>query len=98
MNASKGAQKKLPRIPAKKIPAALIYEIMDGKPIYYKGYREVLRQEKTLEEVMGSSTLQGLILEFILRILFRQLDENQYHILTNETVLHLDKKIIYQPT
>jgi hypothetical protein len=92
MNASKGAQKRLPRIPAKKIPTALIYEIMDGKPIYYKGYREVLRQEKTLEEVMGSSTLQGLILEFILRILFRQLDEKQYHILTNETGLHLDKK------
>jgi Uma2 family endonuclease len=91
MNASKGAQKKLPRIPAKKIPAALIYEIMDGKPIYYKGYREVLRQEKTLEEVMGSSNLQATILECILTILFQRLDLKNYRLLTNEVGIHLQK-------
>jgi hypothetical protein len=25
------------------IPAALIYEIIDGKPIYYNGYKAVLK-------------------------------------------------------
>jgi len=92
MNATKSPRKTLPRIPAKKIPSALIYEIMDGKPIYYKGYREVLKNEKTIEEVMGASSLQGIMVEYILRILFRQLDEKQYHILTNEQGLHLNRK------
>lgn len=92
MNATKSPRKKLPRIPAKDIPAALIYEIMDGKPIYYKGYREVLNNEKTLEEVIGASTLQGFIVAYILKTLYRNLDDNLYNILTNEQGLHLNRK------
>ena len=92
MNATKSPRKTLPRIPAKKIPAALIYEIMDGKPIYYKGYREVLKNEKTIEEVMGASNLQVTIIEYILITLYRTLDLKLYRILTNEVGLHLDKK------
>ena len=92
MNATKSPRKKLPRIPAKEIPAALIYEIMDGKPIYYKGYREVLNNEKTLEEVMGASTLQGFIVAYILKTLYRNLDDSLYNILTNEQGLHLNRK------
>lgn len=92
MNATKSPRKKLPRIPAKDIPAALIYEIMDGKPVYYKGYREVLNNEKTLEEVMGASTLQGFIVAYILKTLYRNLDDKLYNILTNEQGLHLNRK------
>lgn len=92
MIAHKSPYKSLPRIPAKKIPSALIYEIIDGKPIYYKGYREVVAGNKTKEEIMGASTLQNSIIEFILRILFRNLDEKKFRILTNEQGLHLDLK------
>jgi Uma2 family endonuclease len=92
MIATKSPRKVLPRIPAKKIPASLIYEIMDGKPIYYKGYREVIGQTKTKAEIMGASTLQNFILQYILRILFRNLDENEFHILTNEQGLHVGLK------
>ena len=46
MVAVRSLNKKLPKIPAKKIPASLIYEVIDGKPIYYKGYREVLNGTK----------------------------------------------------
>ena len=92
MNATKSPRKKLPRIPTKDIPTALIYEIMDGKPVYYKGYREVLNNEKTLEEVMGASTLQGFIVAYILKTLYRNLDDNLYNILTNEQGLHLNRK------
>jgi hypothetical protein len=87
--ATKSPRKALPRIPAKKIPSALIYEIIDGKPIYYKGYREVIAGTKTIEEVMGASTLQNFIIQYILRILFRKLDEKAFHILTNEQGLHV---------
>jgi Uma2 family endonuclease len=92
MIASKSPHKALPRIPAKKIPSSLIYEIMDGKPIYYKGYREVIGLKKTKAEIMGASTLQNFILQYILRILFRNLDENEFHILTNEQGLHVGLK------
>ena len=52
-----------------KIPEALIYEIVKGQPIYYKGWQAVLRGEKTIEEVMASSILQAyLVYEIGLKI------------------------------
>ena len=80
--------RKLP----KNIPAALVYEVLDGKPVYYKGYREVLEQKKTIEEIMGSSNLQATITEYILMVLYRNLDLATFRILTNEVGLHLEKK------
>lgn len=96
MIASKSPRMVLPRIPAKKIPASLIYEIIDGKPIYYKGYEEVVNGTKTIEEVMGSSNLQSTIIEYLLMVLFKSIDLTKYRVLTNETGLHLSKKITYQ--
>ena len=48
--------------PRRKVPDALIYEIMDGKPIYRKGYREVLSGKKTIEEIMGLAPYSLLLL------------------------------------
>jgi hypothetical protein len=93
MVAVRNTSKKLPKISAKKIPASLIYEVIDGKPIYYKGYREVLGGTKKISEIMGASTLQNTIIEYILRILFRNLNEKRYRVLTNEQGLHLADKI-----
>jgi hypothetical protein len=92
MIATKSPRTVLPRIPAKKIPASLIYEIIDGKPIYYKGYEEVVIGTKTIEEVMGSSNLQSTIIEYLLMVLFKSIDLTKYRVLTNETGLHLSKK------
>ena len=33
----------------------LTYEVVDGRPIYYRGYRDVLEGKKQPEEVMGAS-------------------------------------------
>lgn len=41
------------------IPSYLIYEMDDGQPIYYKGYREVLAGTKDFEGIMADSTLQA---------------------------------------
>ncbi len=92
MIATKSPRKSLPRIPAKKISAALIYEIIDGKPIYYKGYREVIAGTKTTGEVIGKSSLRGVIMEHILRKLFNSCFENKYRFLTNRLVIHCDKR------
>lgn len=36
---------------AQKIPDYLVYEISEGKPIYYKGYKDVINKTKTFEEI-----------------------------------------------
>jgi hypothetical protein len=78
-------QKKL----ARKVPEYLVKEILNGIPIYYKGYKAVLRKEKTLEDIMGASGLQSFIVSYIYKLMVRQLSDDLYHILTGETGLHL---------
>lgn len=74
------------------IPEYLVYEIIDGKPYYYKGYRDVLAKTKALEEVMGSSSYQWSIIEYFLRLLFAMPGSINYRIATNEPGLHLDRR------
>ena len=76
-----------------KIPEHLVYEVMDGKPIPYRGFQEVLNNNKTLEDIMGSSGLQAFVVsDILLRFLFKNLPEDDYAIVSNEAGLHLGKK------
>ncbi len=75
-----------------KIPKYLVYEVLEGKSIPYRGFQEVLRKEKTLEDIMGSSGLQAIIVSSILRYIFKHLAEDRYEVITNEAGLHLSKK------
>ena len=43
------------------IPEALIYEMVEGKPIYYRGWQDVLKGEKTIEQIMASSLMQSYL-------------------------------------
>jgi Uma2 family endonuclease len=74
---------------AKKVPDYLIYETIDGKPIYYRGYQSVLSGKKTLEEIIGCSSLQSVIIAYLLRIMYRKIDEANYYVLTNEIGNHI---------
>ncbi|UFH56515.1 hypothetical protein [Spirosoma sp. KNUC1025] len=55
------AEEKTPRrtsrLSARSIPPALIYEMWKGKPVYYRGYRDVLAGKKTIEEIKSCSDL-----------------------------------------
>ena len=62
----------------------LIYEISKGQPIYYKNYKQVLSKEYTIDDIMGCSALQGLIIAAVLRFLYNNTDEKQYAVFTNE--------------
>lgn len=75
----------------KPIPESLIYEIMDGRPLYYKGYKDVLTNKKTSEEIMGASGLQSFIIQYLLEVLYLKIGRKKYHFLTNEIGTHLDK-------
>lgn len=76
----------------RKVPEALLYEIMDGEPIYYKGYREVMSGKKTLEEIMGASTLQFYILNYLVRLFSITFDEDVFIIATGEAGVHIDHR------
>ncbi len=74
-------QKKKTR---KRAPKELIYEMRYGSPIYYRDYDKVLSGEKTLEEVIGSSKLQWVVIYLIFKYLVGKLDKKKYLIATNE--------------
>lgn len=78
--------------PRRKIPDALIYEIMDGTPIYRKGYRDVLSGKKTIEEIMGASTLQSVIVAYLVIQIGKFIDDDAYFLLTGESGVHIDHR------
>ena len=71
------------------VPKQLVYEELNGRKMYRRGYKNVLNQTKTIEEIMGCSSLQGIIISIFLRYLYTHTDENVYEILTNEIGLHV---------
>jgi Uma2 family endonuclease len=81
-------KKRLP-VKVKDIPPYLIYEVMDGKPIYYEGFREVLTNQKTFEEIMGSSILQSRIIAILIQY-FSKLISDEFEIFTNEFGIHIE--------
>ena len=74
------------------IPTALIYEILNGKPLYYKGYREVIEKNLNPESIMGSSSLQAILVSLIYAFTINNRDKRKYLPVTNEAGLHLDLK------
>ena len=84
------------RLPAiispKSIPESLVYEMIDGKILYRKGYKQVLAGKKTVEEIMGASSLQSLVASYVAKVLFEFIDEDIYFILINEAGINLDHK------
>jgi hypothetical protein len=78
-------EKRLP-----KVPDNLIWETLDGQPLYRRGYKDVLRKLKTIEEIMGTSSYQSFLNSYIYRLLIQNLDENQYDVLNGEPGLHLE--------
>ena len=73
------------------VPDTFVYEEIDGKPVYYRGYREALAQNKSVADIMGCSDIQGLVVSAILRFLYRETSAGTYEIITNEIGLHLEK-------
>lgn len=69
-----------------------VYEVVDGKPIFRKGYREaLLNSPHQTNQERGSSNLQALIVSKILRLLFGVLPEQNYVISTGEHGINLEK-------
>ena len=76
-------------VQTKTIPESLIYETLNGRPLYYKGYRDVLSGALKSETIMGSSDLQSIIITIIVGTLWNRVDRKTYQLATNESGLHI---------
>lgn len=81
--------------PTQQIPKSLIYEEFGGRVYYRKGYRQVVLGLKTEDEIMGSSFLQGLIVQAVVHYLKLILPKKSFWVPTNEVGLHLKLKENY---
>ena len=70
---------------------SLVYEMWDGKPVYYAGYEDVLKGTKTVEQLMSSSILQSLLASRLIYHLSSTLDMNVYAVLGNELGVQFKK-------
>lgn len=77
--------------PVQTIPKSLIYETVDGKPIYYRGYRGYLNGSKTIEEIMADSTLQSWLKAQLTILLGNFFAGKNFDITTGEIGLLLGK-------
>lgn len=76
----------------RKVPDYLIKEVLNGKPVYYKGYRSVLFGQKKTEEIMGASSLQSFLIAYLNTLLIKNLDEDLYFVFTGEPGIHIEHR------
>ena len=81
------ATKRRPKI--RKIPAHLVYEELNGQALPYRGYLEVLSGKKRLEEIMGSSSLQAVLISIIYWFVNNNINRKKYLVASNESGLHI---------
>lgn len=73
------------------IHTEVVYEMLDGVPIYYKGYKAYLDGTKEIEEIMRSSVLQSMIISRLMFLLQLKLGL-EYEVLSNELGIQFAKK------
>ena len=71
------------------VPSYLIYEILDGEPIYFKGYQKVLNGEKTKEDIMATGRLQTLIISSLQEHLWANHNHEGLKYMSNEVGIHI---------
>lgn len=77
---------KPPKVAAKpKVPDFLVKEEIDGVRFYYQNYKDFLNKKKNLEDIMGSSAIQSLVIEYLMAVFIEGGLRKKYRLFTNET-------------
>ncbi|MEZ0538534.1 Uma2 family endonuclease [Fibrella arboris] len=76
--------------PHQVIPSALVFEVLNGRPLYYRGYKDVLAGTRKVEDIVGSSSLQAILVSLIYGYVLNNRDKKKYLPVTNEAGVHLD--------
>ena len=75
-----------------KIPDDLVWEVLDGKPLYRRGYMQVVKKLKTYQDIMGTSSYQSIITTYLTLLLGSKLDFSRFDIMIGEIGVHLNHK------
>lgn len=75
--------------PPERVPSYLIYETLNGRPLYRKGYKDVLAKRKTASEIMGCSDLQAIIVSALFAYVYNKTNRKAYWVVTNEPGVHI---------
>jgi hypothetical protein len=63
---------------------------MDGKPLYYKGYKHAIKQDLPVESIRGINSYQAAIISHILSILFNVVDLEKYWLFPGNPGIYLN--------
>lgn len=74
-----------------KVPDYLIYEVLGGRTLYYKGYKDVVKGLKKPGAIMGCSDIQALVVSTLHGHLYGMIDRKVYKLATNESGLIIPK-------
>lgn len=85
-----GEAEKKARLP--QVPAYLIKEVIDGIPVYYKGYREVLSKNTPPEAIMAAGLLHAMLKMWLSNLFYNQLKANTYWVFSGEVGSHISHK------
>ena len=77
-------------VQAPAVPARLIREVLNGRPLYYKGYRDVLVGRAKPEEIMGNGDLQSFVVMAISATIWNRIDRKKYKVASSEAGLHVN--------
>ena len=76
------------------VPDYLVREIINGRPWFYRGFRDVILGIKQPEEVMACSSLQSVMVNYLNTKLWNHLEDEPYWVMSNEVgnnLLNKDK-------
>lgn len=68
----------------KKVPDYLVKDEIDGIRFYYRDYKLVINKRKTINEIVGCSGIQSLVIQYLMKVLFKNDVDEKYYIFTNE--------------
>lgn len=73
------------------IPDYLICELLDGEPLYYKGYKDVLIGKSLFDDIKGSDSLRALLAWYFAKTVFEIIDDDKYSVLIGKAGVYLDR-------
>ncbi len=74
------------------VPDSLVKEVIDGVRFYYRDYKKVLNKQQKLEQIMGCSALQSIIIGYILEEIYGAKLQKKFWVLSNEIGHHISHK------
>jgi hypothetical protein len=73
------------------VPEDLVKEVIDGIPVFYKGYRDVLANTKKLDDIMADGLFQAMLKMWLSNLFFNQLG-TQYWVFSGEVGSHVSHR------